>query len=80
MCLDQGHNPVTLMRLEPPAHQSRVKHSTTEPLRSNKICPLVQKITYRKEAMRTPMPTEYAHQPHFGWGDINSADNILDVS
>ena len=30
MCLAQGHNTVTLMRLEPAAPRSRVKHSTTE--------------------------------------------------
>ena len=32
--LAQGHNAVMLMRLEPAAPQSRVKHSTTETLRS----------------------------------------------
>ena len=35
MCLAQGHNTVTLVRLEPVAHQSRVKHSTNEPLHSH---------------------------------------------
>ena len=34
MCLAQGHNAVTPVRLEPAALRSRVKHSTTEPLRS----------------------------------------------
>ena len=34
MCLAQGHNAVTPVRLEPAAPRSRVKHSTTEPLRS----------------------------------------------
>ena len=34
MCLAQGHNAGTLERLEPEAPLSRVKHSTTEPLRS----------------------------------------------
>ena len=34
MCLAQGHNTVTTVRLEPAAPRSRVKHSTTEPLRS----------------------------------------------
>ena len=34
MCLAQGHNTLTPVRLEPSAPQSRVKHSTTEPLRS----------------------------------------------
>ena len=29
MCLAQGHNTVTLVRLEPGAPRSRVKHSTT---------------------------------------------------
>ena len=33
--LAQGHNTVTLVRLEPTAPRSRVKHSTTEPLRSH---------------------------------------------
>ena len=32
MRLDQGHNAVKPVRLEPTAHQSRVKHSTTKPL------------------------------------------------
>ena len=35
MCLAQGHNVVTQVRLEPVAPQSQVKHSTTEPLRSH---------------------------------------------
>ena len=34
MCLAQGHNTVTLVRLKPTTPLSRVKHSTTEPLRS----------------------------------------------
>ena len=34
MCLAQGHNAVTPVMLEPAAPRSRVKHSTTEPLRS----------------------------------------------
>ena len=32
ICLVQGHNAVTPVRLEPAAPRSRVKHSTTEPL------------------------------------------------
>ena len=32
MCLAQGHNTVTPVRLVPAAPRSRVKHSTTEPL------------------------------------------------
>ena len=31
MCLAQGHNTVTQVRLEPEALRSRDKHSTTEP-------------------------------------------------
>ena len=34
MCLAQGHNAVTPVGLEPMALRSRVKLSTTEPLRS----------------------------------------------
>ena len=34
MCLAQGHNAVTQVGLEIAALRSRVKHSTTEPLRS----------------------------------------------
>ena len=34
MCLAQGHNAVTLVKLEPVAPPSRVKLSTTEPLHS----------------------------------------------
>ena len=37
MCLAQGHNAVTLLRLEPTTPQSQVKHSITEPLRSHMI-------------------------------------------
>ena len=32
--LAQGHNTMTLVRLKPTVPRSRVKHSTTEPLRS----------------------------------------------
>ena len=32
MCLVQGHNAATLVRLEPSVPRSWVKHSTTEPL------------------------------------------------
>ena len=37
----QGHNAVTLVRLEPAALRSRVKHSTTEPLRSHIVVVVV---------------------------------------
>ena len=52
MCLAQGHNAVMLVRLEPAALQSRVKHSTTEPLRSHFCCCLLifSKLTYSKNS------------------------------
>ena len=34
MCLAQGHNVVMPVRVEPATRRSRVKHSFTEPLRS----------------------------------------------
>ena len=37
MCLAQGHNAVTSVRLEPVAPRSRVKHSTTKPLGSHTL-------------------------------------------
>ena len=37
MCLAQGHNEVTLVRLKPADPQSRVKLSTTEQLHSQQI-------------------------------------------
>ena len=50
MCLAQGHNTVTPVRLEPAATWSRVKHPTTEPLRSLhdvETYSTVQKFVYR---------------------------------
>ena len=35
MCLAQGHNAVMSVRLETVTPQSRVKHTTTQPLRSH---------------------------------------------
>ena len=35
MCLAQGHNAVMIVKLKPATPQSRVKHSTTEPLLSS---------------------------------------------
>ena len=46
MCLAQGHNATTPVRLKLSTDWSRVKHSTTEPLHSHKtICTLSNKIT-----------------------------------
>ena len=44
MCLAQGYNAVTPMRLEPVAPRSQVKHSSTEPLLSLKKNSMVKKI------------------------------------
>ena len=49
MCLAQGHNAVTPVRLEPAAPQSRVKHSTTKPLRSLKNLNVDEDIGDRQE-------------------------------
>ena len=48
MCLAQGHNAVTPVRLEPGAPQSQVKHSTTEPLHSHPLilCTHMKKFIY----------------------------------
>ena len=48
MCLTQGHSTVMPMRLEPAAPRSRVKHSTTEPLRSLNIVHMTLYILSRK--------------------------------
>ena len=48
MCLAQGHNTETPVRLEPTATRSGVKHSTTEPLRSVQIfCVLKRMVILR---------------------------------
>ena len=44
MCLAQGHNAVTLVRLKPATPRSRVKHSTTEPLHSLLLLVLIGSI------------------------------------
>ena len=36
-CCAHGHNTLPLVRLEPATPQSRVKHSTAEPLRSSSV-------------------------------------------
>ena len=51
MCLAQGYNPVTPVRLIPAAPWSRVKHSTNEPLRSH----IKLKINSDKELLQ-PKP------------------------
>ena len=46
MCLAQGHNAVTSVKLEPAAPRSQVKHSTTEPLRSHERFAYAKMIQY----------------------------------
>ena len=48
MCHDQGHNTVTLVRLEPTVPLSGVEHSTTEPLCSLKKVMLENICTGKK--------------------------------
>ena len=48
MSCSKDHNTVTPVRLEPAAFRSRVKHSTTEPFRSQ--CPRLLKKTMRRDA------------------------------
>ena len=47
MCLVQGHNAVTPVRFEPAAPLSRVKHSTTEPLRSATVIGIIWKSSFK---------------------------------
>ena len=47
MCLAQGHNEVTPVRLEPTAPWSRVKHSTTEPPRKKSVTLKLQRAWKR---------------------------------
>ena len=51
MCLAQEHIAMTPERLEPAAPRSRVKHSTTEPLRSerHKCVPISVDIYHFKQ-------------------------------
>ena len=57
MCLAQGHNAVTPVRLESAAPRSRVKHYTTEPLRSLLNMPtiLVTKVMWEPAASESPI-------------------------
>ena len=50
MCLAEGHNAVTPVRLEPAVSRSQVKYSNTEPLRSRGIdgVKLVLQILHHK--------------------------------
>ena len=57
MCLAQGQNAVTLVRLEPAAPLSQVKHSTTSPLRSCKsTAPACKEVFYSLHGVYTIHP------------------------
>ena len=62
MCLAQGHNTVTPVRLEPTALRSRVKHSTTEPLGSLSLCPWARHFTLSYIVLVWPKKT--GNYPH----------------
>ena len=69
MCLAQGHNAVTLVRLEPVAPRSLVKHSTTE---LPKVLLLVLKLfLIVDQAVRN---FAYSYNPH------EVAPTSLDIS
>ena len=52
MCLAQGHNAVTLARLEPATPQSRDKNSTTEPLHRVLTVNLFRHPTLNEQELR----------------------------
>ena len=54
ICLAQGHNTVTPVRLEPTTHWSPVKHSTTESLRSqlkHEKLPSMQRVNLHAKSL-----------------------------
>ena len=55
MCVAQGHNTVTPVRLKPGVPQSRVKHSTTEPLCSLMKCCLMQHFIWVCTVCKVPL-------------------------
>ena len=62
MHLAQEHNAVSLVRLEHTAPRSRVKHSTTEPLRSHKSC-MVAYLSHLHEVMMS-LGAEFLLEPN----------------
>ena len=65
MCLTQWHNIVTLVRLKPAAPRSRVKHSTTEPLRFP--IPLWFSDDYLKTLTKSQQPFLNYGENHLFW-------------
>ena len=66
MCLAQGPQRSDACEARTAAPRSRVKHSTTEPLRSQKITYILDKKTYHVLASFPPRSSEhFAHYPPF---------------
>ena len=65
MCLAQGHNSVTPVRLEPASPRSRVKHSTNESLRSPYMYEMDK---YSKTCLKRPLSKE---QKLFFWFQLS---------
>ena len=63
MCLAQGHNAVTPIRLEPTALRSQVKRSNTEPLRFPICCCILKASIANKEDSNQTAPyiLNYVH-------------------
>ena len=62
MSLAQEHNAVTQTRFEPAIPRSRVKHSTTEPLRSLKrMFKLLDKTMSTVYTLKSPMEMHYGN-------------------
>ena len=59
MCLAQGHNTVTLVKLEPVAPPSRVKLSATEPLLSPESAVTMRRTGPAKCPRGRPQYTKY---------------------
>ena len=86
MCLAQGHNAVTLGRLEPTALRSRVKHSTTEPLcfpESYSVRHPKDRSSRDKAQIKSYSQVilkEHHSQLHWGEHNIFPSDQMLAVS
>ena len=62
--LAQGHKAVTPRRLEPAAPLSRVKHSTTESLRSLKVHVIGTIISRERSGVLDSRPRGHGFKPH----------------
>ena len=60
MCLAEVHNTFMLVRLEPATPRPRVKHSTTEPLRSRSTIDMPKLLNFKNLNLKTfSMPTNH---------------------